>query len=101
MPEDRLPARVHLGCGCNGRLQIVFDEVQECVRAAGGPLDPGVAAAGRGHVVHALRAGVPALGIADSDNHRIIARLALQTAVVRSEEHTSELQSLLRLSYAV
>src|SRR3546814_1164009 len=33
--------------------------------------------------------------------HRVMARQTLRCKVIRSEEHTSELQSLMRISYAV
>src|SRR3546814_3450104 len=48
----------------------------------------------------------PALGQlvrldADVDRHLLLAQVGQQEVVVRSEEHTSELQSLVRISYAV
>src|SRR3546814_5830319 len=47
---------------------------------------------GDGHVDHALQA------------HRLVIadlNLGVETEILRSEEHTSELQSLMRISYAV
>src|SRR3546814_4942483 len=55
--------------------------------AVEGPV--GRRALGRSH--HGLRIGAPGIHISDCDS----------LTIVRSEEHTSELQSLMRISYAV
>src|SRR3546814_4342622 len=47
---------------------------------------------------------LPVAGDADGQQHRIIAEAGQpigRLAIARSEEHTSELQSLMRISYAV
>src|SRR3546814_4679994 len=47
---------------------------------------------GFGDIVHALR---------EIAQHRVIAAMTVLAGAARSEEHTSELQSLMRISYAV
>src|SRR3546814_4511920 len=50
---------------------------------------------------HDLRAGVRGLGGAQPRVHCSPAKAGVQNPKRRSEEHTSELQSLMRISYAV
>src|SRR3546814_1019896 len=47
-------------------------------------------------LAHALWVGLFLVDLVDRNDHRHVCRLG-----VRSEEHTSELQSLMRISYAV
>src|SRR3546814_7750183 len=64
--------------------------------AAGGRVRAGLPA--RGHRLARLRRGAGRGGAA---GHRLCQPVRLRVRGTRSEEHTSELQSLMRLSYAV
>src|SRR3546814_10326224 len=55
------------------------------------------ALAHRGHRVTSVEDGVQALEALDGDSFDLL----ITDIVMRSEEHTSELQSLMRISYAV
>src|SRR3546814_7816650 len=86
----------HVGSGRNGWGQR-REGRRQLHNARGGQIQYGVA--GRPVYFDALKRAVPA------DIHRqlqaAVDLAASLVGVVRSEEHTSELQSLLRISYAV
>src|SRR3546814_4775039 len=67
--------------------------VQQVAGGAGDVGDDGAVAAGQRVEQRALA------GVGRADDHRVQA--VAQLAAARSEEHTSELQSLMRISYAV
>src|SRR3546814_5738159 len=74
-------------------LPVHFVELESDILAAGARLDQFKAAPMHGDVLLPdVEAGVV---------HTIAEQGALERRVVRSEEHTSELQSLMRISYAV
>src|SRR3546814_8961594 len=84
--SDRVLAGYHHAVACGGRLAVDRDR------------------AGRGHQI-GLAAGAEPVrdGLSGGDRgaeHRGVL-VDRQGVVVRSEEHTSELQSLMRISYAV
>src|SRR3546814_2121124 len=51
--------------------------------------------------VEVLEFGRTVAAIADQERHRVLRRARVVAGNERSEEHTSELQSLMRISYAV
>src|SRR3546814_9662636 len=84
--------------------------VPQVVGAHDGGVAPGVAAAQPAALHHRDGADAVQLGqvigsrqavAAAADDDHVVARLRLGALPGRSEEHTSELQSLMRISYAV
>src|SRR3546814_3535861 len=55
----------------------------------------------RGHKVTSVEDGVQALEALDGDRFDLLITDIVMPSLDRSEEHTSELQSLMRISYAV
>src|SRR3546814_2944880 len=84
------------------KLHLRFDASRTLTRPGLNLMTP-VASVGTGQRVGALTAsgGSPALKPYLSDNFDIAAEWYYQPNSYRSEEHTSELQSLMRISYAV
>src|SRR3546814_5215149 len=68
--------------------------VQEAYRATAPAPPPGVTVAGRGDTI-------PAFTVPGLDGTPVDVSVAWAGKPMRSEEHTSELQSLMRISYAV
>src|SRR3546814_2503118 len=86
----------------DGREVVLVEIADETRRGAISEADGHTFAAA---IDHALHAGLPLLGILSSSgadvNDGVAALHGWGTAARRSEEHTSELQSLMRTSYAV
>src|SRR3546814_2176286 len=78
-----------LGCGDRGHVRVEVGEH---------PIDDGLAQPELGV---AVRAGAELAESAGLFDRRLLALLGGHHAIERSEEHTSELQSLMRTSYAV
>src|SRR3546814_3159522 len=92
---------VVVGVGGDGAVRVF---VQQVVRAQG--QRPAVAGLEAGRGVHRPRRAVGLVegrvaALADAGGEFAVARRAQGEAPARSEEHTSELQSLMRISYAV
>src|SRR3546814_10886797 len=88
--------------GCSSDLIVLGADLPRVVAFdVAARLDPGAAQRGEtGHDVDARgRIGIGAGGVVDAQ--RRLAAAGFEIDLARSEEHTSELQSLMRISYAV